>query len=209
MRVPFRGTNAAFAFTKEKGYTVNRYFTGSLRADVTSVYKGDKMYRVAIVEDEAGYREQVRDYIEKYGEEHHLTFEIVMYEDGREIVEDGEHVFDIIFFDIEMEEMNGMEAAGAIRQRDENVVIVFITNMAQYAIEGYSVGALDFVLKPIDYYGFSFRMTRALERAGWIPEISGMWRSTTGFSISTPIPEGIPCAEPCRRRRRCCGITIL
>ena len=66
------------------------------------MYAGDKMYRVAIVEDEAGYREQVRDYIEKYGEEHHLTFEIVLYEDGREIVEDEEHTFDIIFFDIEM-----------------------------------------------------------------------------------------------------------
>lgn len=181
MRVPFRGTNAAFAFTKEKGYTVNRYFTGSLRADVTSVYKGDKMYRVAIVEDEAGYREQVRDYIEKYGEEHHLTFEIVMYEDGREIVEDGEHVFDIIFFDIEMEEMNGMEAAGAIRQRDENVVIVFITNMAQYAIEGYSVGALDFVLKPIDYYGFSFRMTRALERVKKKETLEVMLQTATGI----------------------------
>ena len=75
------------------------------------MYAGDKMYRVAIVEDEAGYREQVRDYIEKYGEEHHLTFEIVLYEDGREIVEDEEHTFDIIFFDIEMGEMNGMEAA--------------------------------------------------------------------------------------------------
>ena len=145
------------------------------------MYKGDKMYRVAIVEDEAGYREQVRDYIEKYGEEHHLTFEIVMYEDGREIVEDGEHVFDIIFFDIEMEEMNGMEAAGAIRQRDENVVIVFITNMAQYAIEGYSVGALDFVLKPIDYYGFSFRMTRALERVKRKETLEIVLQTATGI----------------------------
>ena len=145
------------------------------------MYKGDKMYRVAIVEDEAGYREQVRDYIEKYGEEHHLTFEIVLYEDGREIVADAEHVFDIIFFDIEMGEMNGMEAAGEIRRRDENVVIVFITNMAQYAIEGYSVGALDFVLKPIDYYGFSFRMTRALERVKRKETLEIVLQTATGI----------------------------
>lgn len=39
--------------------------------------------------------------------------------------------------------MNGMEAAEKIRQADEDVVLMFITNMIQYAIRGYSVGALD------------------------------------------------------------------
>ena len=63
-----------------------------------------------------------------------------------------------------MTQLNGMDAAKVIRERDVNVVMVFITNMAQYAIEGYEVGALDFVLKPIDYYGFSFRLARALGR---------------------------------------------
>ena len=122
------------------------------------------MYRVAVVEDEKSYSDQVKDYISEYGKEHGLTFEVVTYSDGKEIAEDLENVFDIIFFDIEMERMNGMDAARVIRERDENVVIVFITNMAQYAIDGYSVGAFDFVLKPIDYYSFSFRLQRALER---------------------------------------------
>ena len=122
------------------------------------------MYRIAIVEDEKSYSDQVQEYVWQYGKENSLTFEVQTYSDGKEIAEDLRSTYDIIFFDIEMKEMNGMEAASAIRQRDENVVIVFITNMAQYAIEGYSVGAFDFVLKPIDYYGFSFRLRRALER---------------------------------------------
>ena len=122
------------------------------------------MYRIAIVEDEQSYRDQVREYILQYGKEKDLSFDIVTYTDGSEIAEDEEHSFDIIFFDIEMEQMNGMDAAAEIRARDENVVIVFITNMAQYAIEGYSVGAFDFVLKPVDYYGFSLRFGRALQR---------------------------------------------
>lgn len=122
------------------------------------------MYRIAIVEDEKSYSDQVQEYVWQYGKENSLTFEVQTYSDGKEIAEDLQSTYDIIFFDIEMKEMNGMEAASAIRQRDENVVIVFITNMAQYAIEGYSVGAFDFVLKPIDYYGFSFRLRRALER---------------------------------------------
>ncbi len=122
------------------------------------------MYRIAVVEDEQQYRDEVCQYIEQYATEHQLNFDVTTYTDGQEIVDDAQKHYDIIFFDIEMTLLNGMDAAKVIRERDTNVVMVFITNMAQYAIEGYEVGALDFVLKPIDYYGFSFRLARALGR---------------------------------------------
>lgn len=122
------------------------------------------MYRIAVVEDEQQYRDEVCQYIEQYAMEHQLNFDVTTYTDGQEIVDDAQKHYDIIFFDIEMTQLNGMDAAKVIRERDANVVMVFITNMAQYAIEGYEVGALDFVLKPIDYYGFSFRLARALGR---------------------------------------------
>lgn len=63
-----------------------------------------------------------------------------------------------------MPHLNGMEAAQKIRELDKEVVIVFITNMAQYAIKGYEVDALDFILKPLNYYTFSMRFTRAVGR---------------------------------------------
>ena len=122
------------------------------------------MYRIAVVEDEQQYRDEVCQYIEQYATEHQLKFDVTTYTDGQEIVDDVQKHYDIIFFEIEMTQLNGMDAAKVIRERDVNVVMVFITNMAQYAIEGYEVGALDFVLKPIDYYGFSFRLARALGR---------------------------------------------
>ena len=122
------------------------------------------MYRIAVVEDEQQYRDEVCQYIEQYATEHQLKFDVTTYTDGQEIVDDVQKHYDIIFFDIEMTQLNGMDAAKVIRERDVNVVMVFITNMAQYAIEGYEVCALDFVLKPIDYYGFSFRLARALGR---------------------------------------------
>lgn len=122
------------------------------------------MYRIAVVEDEEGYRKEVSAYIEQYGKEHEISFSVTTYEDGQEIVSDEQAHYDIIFFDIEMEHLNGMDAAKEIRKKDDHVVMVFITNMAQYAIEGYEVGAIDFVLKPIDYYGFAFRLERALGR---------------------------------------------
>lgn len=89
------------------------------------------MYRVAIVEDEESYRSQIYDYICQYGQEHQLTFDITSYSDGAQIVADREKKFDLIFFDIEMKEVNGMEAAEKIRERDENVAMIFITNTAQ------------------------------------------------------------------------------
>ena len=76
--------------------------------------------------------------------------------------EDAFHV--LVLLDIQMPGMNGMEVARKIRETDENVVLVFITNMAQYAIEGYSVNALDFVLKPVNYDIFSLKLSRAISR---------------------------------------------
>ena len=58
-----------------------------------------------------------------------------------------------------------MDAADQIRQTDQDVVIVFITNIASFAIRGYEVGAMDFVVKPITYYNFSTRLARALKRS--------------------------------------------
>ncbi len=122
------------------------------------------MYHIAIVEDETEYQNQLKEYIEKYGQEHHLEFQISVFGDGEEILEGYVPHYDVILLDIEMPKVNGMDAAERIRTMDESVVLMFITNMASYAIRGYGVGALDFVMKPINYYTFSLKMTRALKR---------------------------------------------
>ena len=63
-----------------------------------------------------------------------------------------------------METMNGMTAAELIRREDPEVIIIFITNLTQYAIRDYAVDALDYVLKPVTYFAFSQRMDRAMDR---------------------------------------------
>ncbi len=122
------------------------------------------MYRIAIVEDEKEFREQLQEYLKQYEKENSVSFQISVFEDGEDIVKDYHGGYDMILLDIEMPKMNGMDAAEKIREQDEDVVLMFITNMAQYAIRGYSVGALDFVMKPITYYTFALKMTRALKR---------------------------------------------
>ena len=122
------------------------------------------MTRIAIVEDEAAVREQLAGYVQRYTRQYGTPFEVTEFADGMEILEDYRPQFDIIFLDVEMKHLDGMEPARRIRERDGGVLIVFITNMAQYAIRGYEVDALDFVLKPVSYYQFSTKLERALQR---------------------------------------------
>lgn len=122
------------------------------------------MIRIAIVEDETLYAEQLKSYLKRYEEEQGQTFSIRIFSDGDEIVHKYRSDFDIILMDVEMKFMDGMTAAEEIRRVDTEVVIIFITNMAQYAIRGYAVDALDYVLKPVSYFAFSERLKRAIER---------------------------------------------
>lgn len=122
------------------------------------------MYYIAIVEDEQEYAEQLQTFLEQYGDEHNLRFKVTVFGDGAEILEEYQPIYDLILLDIEMPQVNGMDAAERIRNQDQDVVMMFITNIASYAIRGYEVGALDYVMKPITYYGFAMRLGRALKR---------------------------------------------
>ena len=122
------------------------------------------MICIAIVEDELTYTRQLTEYLRRYESESGESVEISVFSDGDEIVEGYKARFDIILMDIQMRFMDGMTAAKNIRRADPEVVIIFITNMAQYAIQGYAVDALDYVLKPITYFAFTQRLDRAIAR---------------------------------------------
>ena len=108
-----------------------------------------RMTRIAIVEDEAAVREQLAGYVQRYTRQYGTQFEVTMFTDGVEILEDYRPVYAIIFLDAEMQHLAGMETARRIRELDSDVLLIFITNMAQYAIKGYAGGSLDYGLKPV------------------------------------------------------------
>lgn len=122
------------------------------------------MMSIAIVEDEPMYAKQLEGFLHQYEKERHETFDIHLFTDGDEIVENYKAQFDIILLDIQMRFMDGMSTAKAIREVDTEVIIIFITNLRQYAIRGYEVDALDYVVKPISYFAFSERLNRAIKR---------------------------------------------
>lgn len=122
------------------------------------------IFRLAIVEDEAAAATALKNMIEKYerenGENH---FEVCCFSDALSFLMEDISSYDVIFLDIQMPDINGMKVARKIREKDEDVLIVFVTNMAQYAVESYEVHAYDFILKPVLYGNFFMKFRRVLK----------------------------------------------
>lgn len=119
------------------------------------------MLKIAVVEDQTEVRESLCQFIRQYAGEQGLQAEVEPFADGAVIAEGYQPGYDIIFLDVEMPRLGGFGAAERIRAVDPDVVLVFVTNMAQYAIKGYAVGALDYVLKPVPYFAFSQQLQKA------------------------------------------------
>ena len=120
------------------------------------------MLRIAIVEDEQPVAEQLREFVGRFCRENGEEADVTIFPDGIDITEEYRSVWDIILMDIEMPHLDGMSAARQIRRTDSTVVLIFITNMARFAIKGYEVDAMDFMLKPVKYAQFALKLKKAV-----------------------------------------------
>jgi len=121
------------------------------------------MYKVAIVEDNAAEREQLKGFLKDYGEEKQKTFSVTCFPSGINFLSEYNCGYDLVFMDIDMPYMNGLETARMMRKLDEKVALIFVTNLAKYAIKGYEVEAINFIVKPVTYSTFSAKLSKALE----------------------------------------------
>lgn len=132
------------------------------------------MYRIAVVEDEETYAEELKSYLEKLAKEKNLSFEICCFKNAVLFLENYTANYHLIFMDIRMPYLNGMDAAQHLRELDPDVLLIFVTSLAQYAVKGYSVSAFDYIVKPLTYPDFALKMARALRKLSSIqtgPEI--------------------------------------
>ena len=97
------------------------------------------MIRIALVEDEAEVRAQLQGYVQRHTRQYGTEFAVTEFADGMELLDDYRPVYDILFLDVEMKHLDGMETARRVRE-------------------------LDYVLKPVPYFAFSQQLRKAEEQ---------------------------------------------
>lgn len=122
------------------------------------------MVNIAIVEDNLEEAARLEGALKRYAEEFHVPTRTTVFTNAMAFLSKYAAEYDIIFMDIMMPMMNGMDAVRALREKDEKVMVIFVTNMQQYAIQGYEVGAFDYILKPVHYPEFKLKYTRAISK---------------------------------------------
>ena len=112
------------------------------------------MIRIGIVDDEKQERDQLKQALARFGAENGTELNVQEFDCAAVYLAAQDRDFDILFLDIDMPQMSGMELAEKIRETDQDVILIFCTNLQQFALNGYSVGALGFIVKPIQWYSF-------------------------------------------------------
>ena len=122
------------------------------------------MIRITILEDEQPQLEKLVNFLKQYEQQNEdVVLDIQSFDRAMNLLDSYRCDADLLLLDIQLPDMTGMEAAKKIRALDRNVMIIFITSLAQYAMEGYSVHAFDYMLKPIQYASFSAKLANALQ----------------------------------------------
>lgn len=119
--------------------------------------------KICICDDEVYIHNEIKEMIETYRiTETHLSVTSLF--SGEELLKhySNQEYFDIIFLDVEMDAVNGIQVAETIRKNDSKAIIIFISNHSQYVFDVFKLEALHFIRKPIDYIEFSNVFQRAV-----------------------------------------------
>lgn len=133
------------------------------RPDVPSIwYTGGEGMKLAVVDDEKKMTDLLSDYVSRFAEEKQMSVQVAVFHHPNDFLTKYSKDYDLVLMDIEMPGLNGIETARQLRKMDARVVLMFITNMAQYAINGYEVEAVDYIVKPVSYPDFAMKLAKAV-----------------------------------------------
>lgn len=120
------------------------------------------MIKVAIVDDNPTDIRNLKEGLDRFFSDKETVCTIDVYTDPLKFLDQFSSQYDLITLDVQMPSMDGVTLAHRIRKTDRTVILVFITDFATYAINGYEVEALDFMLKPVKYYDLALKMKRVM-----------------------------------------------
>lgn len=106
--------------------------------------------KIAICDDEEMFSSQLKEYLESYYKSMDLIID--KFKSGEEFLKRYTNMncgYDIIFLDIEMKQIDGIETAKKLRELNNDIIIIFLTSHLEFAPEGYEVNAFRFLIKPI------------------------------------------------------------
>lgn len=120
--------------------------------------------KIAICEDEKVYQQNIESLIYNLNIPERIDLDI--FSSGEDLVEayKNNRRYSIIFLDMQMKELGGIEAAEIVRNYDKNCIIIIITAILEYAVEGYSINAFNFILKPINEEKFNKVFLNAIHK---------------------------------------------
>lgn len=111
------------------------------------------MVKVAICDDDESVTRDLEEILEKYAQEHAIHIDIGIFFDGQELIhymDKNQERYDILFLDIEMKKMNGLDTAMHIREIDRKMTLIYVTSHESYALEAYEVHPFHFLVKPLN-----------------------------------------------------------
>lgn len=141
------------------------------------------MLLIAIVDDERSDSSALKALVDTYFQQNRQAYMIHVFNGALDFIRSTEN-HDIVFMDIRMDKLDGLEVARIMRKINTDSVLIFVTHMAQLAIKGYEVDALDFIVKPVTYQDFAMRMRRAIERAASNARCDIRLRIPNGFYMT-------------------------
>ena len=122
------------------------------------------MLHIAVCDDEESFVQNLKEQLMRYAQECAQQIRVTVFYDGSELVNGYDPSIDLVFLDIQMNQMDGLAAAERIRQMDGEVGIIFLTTLTRYALEGYKYQATNYIIKPMKYARLKAEMDRWMQR---------------------------------------------
>lgn len=107
--------------------------------------------KVAVCDDEAIFVDRICALLERWAQKRNLCLSLYRFSDGDALLETHlSEVMDLIFLDVRMPFIDGMDAARELRAAGSSVPIIFISSAREYAVDSYKVDAFWYLVKPVD-----------------------------------------------------------